>query len=166
MLLVGIVSPNFGIIWKNPYIKKLHGSWNPIPLSPANLWRNIMIPLINYTFYCDIPCITFSMTIPMLQSYLWDKSYGFLKFPFYWMGSFKYIRKLPFDSLIIIFLKTKFWVDIWILLSNIFPMTTFFLNSEHWGQCYSQLNIANLPFCARFSWGQIISNTNLFHLQR
>jgi len=59
------------------------------------------------------------------------KIYGFLKFPFYSMVSFKSMRNLPSDSLKIIWLKTKFWVDIQILLSNRFPITTFFLNFKH-----------------------------------
>jgi len=35
-------------------------------------------------------------------------------------------------------------------MSNIFPMTTFLLNSDHWAESCSQLYIVNLPLLCTF----------------
>jgi len=65
-------------------------------------------------------------------------------------GVLQTLQKPFFYSLIIPRLKIKLWIDTWILLSNIFSMTPFFLNFEHQAESYTQLDIANLTLLYTF----------------
>jgi hypothetical protein len=63
---------------------------------------------------------------------------------------FKATNHLPSDCLWILLPKSQFWVHMWILLSKMFPKTTFFLNSEVREESYSLMKFVNLPLLCTF----------------